>query len=212
VSAPVLCTVGVVVMFYIEWHWIHQNTWKSFVCCLLSGCGINAFRMASSNSSRAEKSCACAYIAFLAGIFSWYADCKCTLSDWLHTESQWRLIPLRWIHDCLLQNKDVILEVFRLVIYTKFNINPWNISVFSQRYKRTSSTWDYLAASCELCQQRWCLQTETDEVQMFVLRYREPNANMAVAVCVLLLPPKQTVVPNTGGFDRLVFEPWYRRT
>jgi hypothetical protein len=31
--------------------------------------------MASSNSSPAEKSCACAYIAFLAGIFSWYVDC-----------------------------------------------------------------------------------------------------------------------------------------
>jgi hypothetical protein len=41
---------------------------------LFSGSGINAFRMASSNSSPAEKSCACAYIAFLAGIFSWYED------------------------------------------------------------------------------------------------------------------------------------------
>jgi hypothetical protein len=30
--------------------------------------------MASSNSSPAEKSCACTYIAFLAGIFSCYAD------------------------------------------------------------------------------------------------------------------------------------------
>jgi hypothetical protein len=30
--------------------------------------------MASSNSSLAEKSCACAYIAFAAEIFSWYAD------------------------------------------------------------------------------------------------------------------------------------------
>jgi hypothetical protein len=30
--------------------------------------------MASSNSSLAAKSCACAYIAFLAGIFSWCAD------------------------------------------------------------------------------------------------------------------------------------------
>jgi hypothetical protein len=30
--------------------------------------------MASSNSSPDEKSCACAYIAFLAGIFSCYAD------------------------------------------------------------------------------------------------------------------------------------------
>jgi hypothetical protein len=30
--------------------------------------------MASSNASPAEKSCACAYIAFLAGIFSCYAD------------------------------------------------------------------------------------------------------------------------------------------
>jgi hypothetical protein len=30
--------------------------------------------MASSNSSLIAKSCACAYIAFLAGIFSWYAD------------------------------------------------------------------------------------------------------------------------------------------
>jgi uncharacterized membrane protein YhaH (DUF805 family) len=74
VSAPVLCTVGVVIMFYIESHWIHQNTWKPIVCCLFSGCGINVFRMASSNSSHAEKSCACAYIAFLAGIFSCYAD------------------------------------------------------------------------------------------------------------------------------------------
>jgi hypothetical protein len=61
-------------MFYIESHWIHQNTWKTTVCCLFSGCGINAFRMDSSNSSLAEKSCACAYIAFLGGIFSWYAD------------------------------------------------------------------------------------------------------------------------------------------
>jgi hypothetical protein len=77
VSAPVLCTVCVVIMFYIESHWIHQNIWKPIVCCLFSGCGINAFRMASSNSSSAEKSCACAYIAFLAGIFSWYADSSC---------------------------------------------------------------------------------------------------------------------------------------
>jgi hypothetical protein len=30
--------------------------------------------MDSSNSSPAEKSYACAYIVFLAGIFSWYAD------------------------------------------------------------------------------------------------------------------------------------------
>jgi hypothetical protein len=30
--------------------------------------------MASSNWSPAEKSCACAYIAFLAGVFSCYAD------------------------------------------------------------------------------------------------------------------------------------------
>jgi hypothetical protein len=74
VSAPVLCTVGVVIMFYIESHWIHQNTWKPIVCCLFSDSGINAFRMASSNSSHAAKSCACAYIAFLAGIFSCYAD------------------------------------------------------------------------------------------------------------------------------------------
>jgi hypothetical protein len=73
VSAPVLCTVGVVVMFYIESHWIPQNTWKPIVCCLFSGSGINAFRMASNNSSPAEKSCACAYITFLAGIFSCYA-------------------------------------------------------------------------------------------------------------------------------------------
>jgi hypothetical protein len=61
------CTVGVVIIFYIESHWIHQNTWKAIVCCLFSGYGINAFRMASSNSSLAAKSCACAYIAFLAG-------------------------------------------------------------------------------------------------------------------------------------------------
>jgi hypothetical protein len=74
------CTVGVVVIFYIESHWIHQNTWNTFVCCLFSGCGINAFRMASSISSLAEKSCACAYIAFLAGIFSWYAD-STTISE-----------------------------------------------------------------------------------------------------------------------------------
>jgi hypothetical protein len=73
VSAPVLCTVGVVIMFYIESHCIHPNTWKTTVCYLFSCCGINAFRMASSNSSLAAKSCACAYIVFLAGIFSWYA-------------------------------------------------------------------------------------------------------------------------------------------
>jgi hypothetical protein len=44
----------------IEWQWIHKNTWKPTVCCLFSGCGINAFRMASSNSSLAVKSWACA--------------------------------------------------------------------------------------------------------------------------------------------------------
>jgi hypothetical protein len=49
VSAPLLCAVGVVIMFYIESHWIRQNTWKPTVCYLLSGCGINAFRMVSSN-------------------------------------------------------------------------------------------------------------------------------------------------------------------
>jgi hypothetical protein len=63
-----------VILFYIESHWIRQNTWKPIVCCLFSGCGINAFRMASSNSSLVAKSCACAYIGFLAGIFFWYAD------------------------------------------------------------------------------------------------------------------------------------------
>jgi hypothetical protein len=63
-------------MFYSEPHWINQNTWKTVVCCLFSGCGINAFRMACSNTSPAAKSCACAYISFLAGIFSWYADCS----------------------------------------------------------------------------------------------------------------------------------------
>jgi hypothetical protein len=74
VSAPLLCAVGVVIVFYIESHRIHQNTWKTFVYCLFGGCGINAFKMTSSNSSPADKSCACAYIAFLEGIFSWYAD------------------------------------------------------------------------------------------------------------------------------------------
>jgi hypothetical protein len=69
-------------MFYIELHWIHQNTWKTVVCCLFRGSGINTFRMASSSSSPAEKSCACAYIAFLAEIFSWYADRK-----WPHYQS-----------------------------------------------------------------------------------------------------------------------------
>jgi hypothetical protein len=37
--------------------------------------------MASSSSSLTAKPCACAYIAFitfLAGIFSWYADCTCS--------------------------------------------------------------------------------------------------------------------------------------
>jgi hypothetical protein len=34
--------------------------------------------MGSSNSSLAKKSCACAYTAFLAGIFSWYADSTST--------------------------------------------------------------------------------------------------------------------------------------
>jgi hypothetical protein len=70
VSAPVLCTVGVVIMFYTESHWIHQNTWNTFVCYLFSGCGMNVFRMACSNTSPAAKSCACAYIAFLLGISS----------------------------------------------------------------------------------------------------------------------------------------------
>jgi hypothetical protein len=74
VSAPLLCTVGVVIMFYIESHWIRKDTWNPVVHCLFSGCGKNAFRMASSSSSLTEKSCACAYIAFPAGIFSWYAD------------------------------------------------------------------------------------------------------------------------------------------
>jgi hypothetical protein len=74
VSAPVLCTVGVVIMFCIESHWIHQDTWKTIVCCLFRGSEINAFRMACSNTAPAAKSCACAYIAFLAAIFSWYAD------------------------------------------------------------------------------------------------------------------------------------------
>jgi hypothetical protein len=64
-------------MFYIESHWIHRNTWKPIVCCFFSGCGINAFRMASSNSSLGAKSCPRAYVAFLAflaGIFYWHAD------------------------------------------------------------------------------------------------------------------------------------------
>jgi hypothetical protein len=65
------------IMFYIESHWIHQNIWTPIVCCLFSGCGINVFSMTSSNSSLDAKSCACAYIAFLRGIFSWYADSIC---------------------------------------------------------------------------------------------------------------------------------------
>jgi hypothetical protein len=47
---------------------------KLFLCCLFNGSGTNAFRMASSNTSLTAKSCACAYIEFLAGIFSWYAE------------------------------------------------------------------------------------------------------------------------------------------
>jgi len=39
--------------------------------CMFSGLGMNAFRMGSSNLSFAKKSCTCASIAFLAGIFSW---------------------------------------------------------------------------------------------------------------------------------------------
>jgi hypothetical protein len=81
VSAPVLCTVGVVIMFRIELHWIHQNTWRPVVYCLFSGCGISVFRMASSNSSLTAKSCACTYIAFLAGILSWYADSSMHMSS-----------------------------------------------------------------------------------------------------------------------------------
>jgi hypothetical protein len=63
-------------------HWITLNSsehLKHVVCCSFIGCGINAFRMASTNSSLAAKSCACAYIAYLAGIFSWYADSKYSL-------------------------------------------------------------------------------------------------------------------------------------
>jgi hypothetical protein len=41
-SAPLLRIVGVVIMSYIESHWIHQNTWKPIVWCFFSGCGINA--------------------------------------------------------------------------------------------------------------------------------------------------------------------------
>jgi hypothetical protein len=68
VSAPALCSVGVVIMFYIESH-IRTHERRLFIVC-----GINAFRMTSSNSSPDEKSCACAYIAFLSGTFSCYAD------------------------------------------------------------------------------------------------------------------------------------------
>jgi hypothetical protein len=55
---------------------------------LFSGCGINTFRMDSSNSSLAAKSCACAYIAFLAGIFSWYADSSCVYAEQVAASEQ----------------------------------------------------------------------------------------------------------------------------
>jgi hypothetical protein len=52
-------------------HWITLNSSEHMTYfCLFSGCGINAFRMACSNTSPAAKSCACVYIAFLSGIFS----------------------------------------------------------------------------------------------------------------------------------------------
>jgi hypothetical protein len=47
---------------------------RESLCWLFSGCGINAFRMASRYSSRTAKFCACVYIEFLAGIFSWPVD------------------------------------------------------------------------------------------------------------------------------------------
>jgi hypothetical protein len=56
-------------------HWITLNSpepMKDF--CLLFVLWNKSFRMASSNSLLAAKSCACAYNAFLAGIFSCYAD------------------------------------------------------------------------------------------------------------------------------------------
>jgi hypothetical protein len=66
------------------------------VRCLFNSCGINAFRMDSSNSSLAEKSCACAYIAFLAGIFSCYADSS-FMNDYLLLEkgyNPWSSYPI----------------------------------------------------------------------------------------------------------------------
>ena len=44
---------------------------SELVHCMFSGLGTNAFGMGSSNLSLSKKSCTCASIAFLSGIFSW---------------------------------------------------------------------------------------------------------------------------------------------
>jgi len=39
---------------------------------------VNAFRLGSSNSSFTPKSCACAYVVYIAGIISWHVDSTST--------------------------------------------------------------------------------------------------------------------------------------
>lgn len=81
-SAPLLCSVGVVITFYTEKKNKLFNDVKYaftneslFFCSLIVSGTTNYFRVASSNSSLIAKSCACAYIKFIAGIFSWCVDC-----------------------------------------------------------------------------------------------------------------------------------------
>jgi hypothetical protein len=94
---------------------------KYYFCCLFSGCGINAFGMASSNWSLAAESCACAYIAFLAGIFSRYAD---TTNSCVSSNAEVKIE-----YTCTASYYDAVLNyspgpsskiLFRMNILTKF--------------------------------------------------------------------------------------------
>jgi hypothetical protein len=157
-SAPVLCTVGAEIIFYIESHWIHHNTWKTFVSCLVSGGGINAFRMASSNASPVEKSCVCAYIAFLAGIFSWYA----TVLDYVY------------ILDCVVGNINVTigltLHLHKYKLQNSLHFFPFkNEIILFNSMKFCKRRWMTFVTHAEDLRRKWQDNIKIDVIEIVCL-------------------------------------------
>jgi hypothetical protein len=108
VSAPVLCTVLLwwcSTVNHIEFIRTHESHCLLFVQWLWNKCS----QEGSSNSSRAEKSCACAYIAFLAGIFSLCADSRLLLDARAKMEP-WRQFHKTWSESRYTDSLDILIR------------------------------------------------------------------------------------------------------